>query len=240
MSSAYLLVSHGSLDPRPEIALQQLTELIDRKQQSYASGKKLVGLAYLETRPEPLHIQIKEFAYSAVVAGCNNLKIIPLFLLPGVHVMQEIPEEVALAQQTVGEDISLELLSYLGSNPGLTQLLSQQMADITTQAWILIAHGSRRPGFQQPVETIAANIGAIAAYWSVPPSLETQAEHLVAAGKEKIAILPYFLFAGGITDAIAQQTETLKLKFPAVTFQLAQPLGASAELADLIWDLMNE
>ncbi|MBD2496651.1 sirohydrochlorin chelatase [Nostoc sp. FACHB-280] len=240
MSSAYLLVSHGSRDPRPEIALQQLTEFINQKQQSYSSSKKLVGLAYLETRPEPLHIQIKEFAHSAFVAGCESLKIIPLFLLPGVHVMQEIPEEIALAQQALGKDINLELLPYIGSNPALTKLLSQQMAEIITQAWILIAHGSRRPGFQQPVETIAANIGAVAAYWSVAPSLEAQVEQLVAAGKEEIAIVPYFLFAGGITDAIAQLTETLKLKFPAVTFQLAQPLGASAELADLIWDLMKE
>jgi sirohydrochlorin ferrochelatase len=240
MPSAYLLVSHGSRDPRPEIALLQLSNLIDKKQQNSLDKHTLLGLAYLETRPEPLHVQIKEFAHTAVVAGCDSLKIIPLFLLPGVHVMQEIPEEVALAQQAIGQDISLELLPYLGSQPGLVTLLSQQMADITTQAWILLAHGSRRPGFEQPVDTIAANLGAVVAYWSVPPSLETQVEQLVAVGKEKIAILPYFLFAGGITDAIAQVTEELKLKFPAVTFQLAQPLGASAELADLIWDLMNK
>jgi sirohydrochlorin cobaltochelatase len=244
MPSAYLLVSHGSRDPRPEIALQQLTDLIDKKQQNSLDisdrQKKLLGLAYLETRPQPLHFQIKEFAHSAVVAGCDNLKIIPLFLLPGVHVMQEIPEEVALAQQAIGQDISLKLLPYLGSQPSLATLLSRQMVEITTHAWILISHGSRRPGSQQPVETIAANLGAVAAYWSVPPSLESRVAELASAGKEKIAILPYFLFAGGITDAIAQVTEKLKLKFPAVTFQLAQPLGASAELADLIWDLMDK
>ncbi|MBD2448152.1 sirohydrochlorin chelatase [Nostoc sp. FACHB-152] len=244
MPSAYLLVSHGSRDPRPEIALQQLIDLIAKKQHNSLDNSekqnKLLGLAYLETRPEPLHIQIKEFAHSAVVAGCDSLKIIPLFLLPGVHVMQEIPEEVELAQQAIGEDISIELLPYLGSQPNLPTLLSKQMADITTQAWILLAHGSRRPGSQQPVENIAANLGAVAAYWSVPPNLAARVEELVTAGKMQIAILPYFLFAGGITDAIAQVTEELKLKFPAVTFQLAQPLGASAELADLIWDLMNE
>lgn len=240
MSSAYLLVSHGSRDPRPEIALQQLTKLIDKKQQSYSSDKKLVGLAYLEMRPEPLHVQIKEFAHSAVVAGYNSLKIIPLFLLPGVHVMQEIPEEVALAQQAMGEDIIIELQPHLGSHLGLTTLFAKQMTAITTDTWILLAHGSRRPGFQQPVEAMAANLGTVVAYWSVSPSLELQVEQLVAAGQEKIAILPYFLFAGGITDAIAQRIETLKLKFPAVTFQLAQPLGASAELADLIWDLMHK
>jgi sirohydrochlorin ferrochelatase len=223
--------------------LQQLRDLIDKKSHLLGNNqKKFLGLAYLETRPEPLHIQIKEFAQSAVVAGCDSLKIIPLFLLPGVHVMQEIPEEVALAQQAIGQDISLELLPYLGSQPNLPTLLSQQMADITTQAWawILLAHGSRRPGSKQPVEAIAANLGAVAAYWSVAPNLEARVEELVTAGKVQIAILPYFLFAGGITDAIAQVIEELKLKFPAVTFQLAQPLGASAELADLIWDLMNK
>ncbi|MBE9003541.1 sirohydrochlorin chelatase [Fortiea sp. LEGE XX443] len=240
MSSAYLLVSHGSRDPRPEIALQQLKELIDKKQQSYSSDKKLVGLAYLETRPEALHVQIKEFAHSAVVAGCNSLIIIPLFLLPGVHVMQEIPEEVALAQQAMGRDMIIELQPHLGSHLGLTMLFAKQMTAIPTDRWILLAHGSRRSGFQQPVEAMAVNLGAVVAYWSVSPSLESQVEELVAAGQEKIAILPYFLFAGGITDAIAQRTEALKLKFPAVTFQLAQPLGASAELADLIWDLMNK
>jgi sirohydrochlorin ferrochelatase len=236
MSSAYLLVSHGSRDPRPEIALQQLKELIDKN----SKDKNLVGLAYLETRPEPLHVQIQAFADFAVASGFHNLKIIPLFLLPGVHVIEEIPAEVALAQQAVGENIVMALQPHLGSHFGLTNLLVKQMLSITADAWILLAHGSRRSGFQQPVEAMAANLGAVTAYWSVTPSLEARVQELVNAGKKKIAILPYFLFAGGITDAIAQLTETLKLKFPAVTFQLAQPLGASAELADLIWDLMDK
>jgi len=240
MSSAYLLVSHGSRDSRPEIALQQLIELIDQKQQCYSLDKKLVGLAYLEMRPEPLHVQIKDFADSAVATGCDRLKIIPLFLLPGVHLMEDIPAEVALAQQAMGGDMIMDLKPHLGSHPGLRNLFTQQMATMTTDVWILLAHGSRRPGFEQPIETMAANLGAVVAYWSVSPSLESQVEDLVNAGNKKIAILPYFLFAGGITDAIAQLTETLKLKFPAVTFQLAQSLGASAELADLIWDLMHK
>ena len=32
MSSAYLLVSHGSRDPRPEVAMQQLAKLIGQGQ----------------------------------------------------------------------------------------------------------------------------------------------------------------------------------------------------------------
>ena len=57
------------------------------------------------------------------------------------------------------------------------------------------------------------------------------------AGYQNIAILPYFLFPGGITDAIANHLVQLQLKFPGVTLQLAAPLGVNMELADIIWDL---
>ncbi|QLE59245.1 sirohydrochlorin chelatase [Nostoc sp. TCL26-01] len=236
MLSAYLLVSHGSRDRRPQIAMKQLAHLVADKLQM---PQNLVGTGYLELSPEPLHQQIRHLAQTAVDFGYHRLQVIPLFLLPGVHVMNDIPHEVSQAQQAVGKDILIELQPYLGSHPGLQKFLAAQMATMKAQAWILLAHGSRRPGSQQPVETIAANIGAVAAYWSVAPSLESRITELVATGYREIAILPYFIFPGGITDAIAQAIEALKLQFPGVNFYLAQPLGANAELADLIGDLID-
>ncbi|MEH1912172.1 sirohydrochlorin chelatase [Nostoc sp.] len=254
MSSAYLLVSHGSRDRRPEIAMQQLAKLVCHKlpkNSNSSNGEHLVGIAALEMSPQPLHEQIQQFAKSAFGDTCgglclrglsqneNRLKIVPLFLLPGVHVMTDIPAEVALAQQAVGQDMIIELQPYLGSHPHLEKLLSKQIAAIKAEVWILLAHGSRRPGSQETVSAMAASLGCVAAYWSVPPSLESRVKELVAAGYKEIAILPYFLFAGGITDAIVASIEELKLQFSAVNFQLAQPLGASAELAELIWDLTD-
>ncbi|MBW4684193.1 MAG: sirohydrochlorin chelatase [Komarekiella atlantica HA4396-MV6] len=251
MSSAYLLVSHGSRDPRPEIAMQKLAQLLGNKldnsyNQAASTGgvfpdcQNQVGVAYLEASSEPLHEQIRQFAKSALAAGCNHLEIIPLFLLSGVHVMTDIPAEVALAQQVIGQDMMINLRPYLGSHPSLGKLLTKSMAAIKAQTWILLAHGSSRPGSQQSVEAIAASLGAMVAYWAVPPNLESRVKQLVVAGYQEIAILPYFLFAGGITDAIARSIEELKLQFPMVNFQLAQPLGASAELAELIWDLIDK
>ncbi|MBW4607395.1 MAG: sirohydrochlorin chelatase [Hassallia sp. WJT32-NPBG1] len=253
MPSAYLLVSHGSRDPRQEIAMQQLAKLVNNKlesnlQRSIIGGDstpprcELVGTAYLELKPEPLHEQIKSFSKTALASGYHHIKILPLFLLAGVHVMEDIPGEVALAQQAVGEDVIIELQPYLGSDAGVEQLLAKQMPareNCHNQGWILLTHGSRRPGSKKQVEAIAANLGVVVAYWSVAPSLESRVKELVSAGYEKITILPYFLFAGGITDAIARSSQELKLQFPVVHFQLAEPLGASAELADLIWDLIN-
>ncbi|MEH2467364.1 sirohydrochlorin chelatase [Nostoc sp.] len=254
MSSAYLLVSHGSRDPRPEIAMQQLAKLVCNKlpkNHNPSYSEHLVGIAALEMSSQPLSEQIQQFAKSAFYDDCgglrlrklsqneNRLKIVPLFLLPGVHVMTDIPAEVALSQQVLAQDMIIELQPYLGSHPDLEKLLAKQIATIKAQAWILLTHGSRRPDSEKPVQAIAGSLGAVVAYWSIPSSLESRVKELVDAGYWEIAILPYFLFAGGITDAIAASIEELKLQFSAVNFQLAEPLGASAELAELIWDLID-
>lgn len=248
MPFAYLLVIHGSRDPRPVTAMQQLAGLVCDKLQSNLSVchemasplrcETLVGTAYLELSPEPLHEQIVKFGRNAANFGCNCLKILPLFLLPGVHVMQDIPSEVALAQKALSQDLMINVQPYLGSHPKLGSLLSQRFTT-KAEARILIAHGSRRPLSHEPVEAMAMSIGAIAAYWAVSPSLESRVQELIIAGCKQISILPYFLFTGGIVDAIANKIEELKLQFPEVSFQLAEPLGVNAELAELIWELME-
>ncbi|WP_353929481.1 sirohydrochlorin chelatase [Okeanomitos corallinicola TIOX110] len=237
MSSAYLLVSHGSRDPRPDVAMQQLAKLISEK---LPRGKNLVGIATLELNTQPLHQQIQDFAQTALTFGCQFLKIIPLFLLPGVHVMSDIPAEVEIAQKALVGSIKLDLKPYLGSHGKIEKLLTKIMATIKAERVILLAHGSGRSGSQKPIETIAENLGVMAAYWFVSPSLEVRVKELLVAGSRQITILPYFLFPGGITDAIAESVEKLQLQFPEVKLQLASPLGVSAELADVIWDLATE
>jgi sirohydrochlorin cobaltochelatase len=276
MPSAYLLVSHGSKDRRPELSMQQLAALVchekpnnifqgvidnpvnaacgDSRIISPPKSVNIVGTACLELGVEPLHKQIENFAYRLAKEGfykfgldnlgldnsaLNALKILPIFLSPGVHVMEDIPSEVALAQQNLDSNtnIRISLLPYLGTHPGVMQLLAKQMASQVLPTWILLAHGSRRPGGNQPVEYIADSLGAIAAYWSTPPNLQSLVKELVDKGWKEIGIQPYFLFSGGITDKIARTTEELKFQFPGVNLYLNDPLGPSIDLAKIIWDL---
>lgn len=242
MPSAYMLVSHGSRDPRPQVAMEQLAELVFQKNNRLASlavREPLVGTACLELSPIPLHEQIKEFGARAVAAGYNRIQVVPLFLLPGVHVMEDIPAEVAKARQILGQELPIDLRPHLGTHPGMSRLLANSMAATTADSWILLAHGSRRAGSKQPVEAMAKQIKALEAYWALAPRLESRVKDLVSAGHRQIGILPYFLFAGGITDAIARSVEQLKVHSDAF-LHLAEPLGASAELADLIWDLVEK
>ena len=249
--SAYLLVSHGSRDPRPEKAMQQLVGKISHKLRSYSINdtnnavvstlkyEKSVGTACLEFAPQPLHSQIVNFARNAASWGCLRLQVLPLFLLPGIHVMEDIPTEVAQARTQIGEDIIINLQPYLGSHPGLEGLLALKLSAMKADATILFAHGSRRQAAKMLVEQMSAKLGLVTAYWGSPPSLESQVEVLFSMGCRQIAVVPYFLFAGRITDTIARSIEQLKLNFPAVGFQLSEPLGTSAEIIEIIWDLME-
>lgn len=267
MTSAYLLVTHGSRDPRPQIAAERLAylvqqQLITKQQpslpQSLAIQNRtfsttvrsstailpppsslLIETASLELSPVSLSQQIQQFADQAKSLRLQNLKIIPLFLLPGVHVREDIPKEVAIAQQQLGKTITLELSPYLGSNPRLPHLLARQFRESPTVGKILIAHGSRYRGGNQPIESMANCLQALAAYWSVSPSLTEQIDALVEQGKETITIVPYFLFAGGITTAIAQQVQQLQRDLPQIQLQMGSPLGATPELAQLIVEGME-
>jgi sirohydrochlorin cobaltochelatase len=248
-SSAYLLVFHGSRDSRPQLAATALAQLVGQRllmlKPAIAEDATapLVETAALELAPLPLNQQIQQFAARAIAVGCHRLKLLPLFLLPGVHVMEDIPREVAIAQQALGKTIEIDLYPPIGSHSHIHLLLADPAStDPTiapTAARVLLAHGSRRAGGNQPVAAIATQMAAIPAYWSVAPSLETQITALVKTGCQQIVILPYFLFSGGITDAIAEAVTQLDRQFPSVCFHWVEPLGASAAMADLVVDLVE-
>lgn len=308
LSSAYFLVSHGSRNPRPQLALQELGKLLGtrlallRNNLNDGSGSRpLVGTGTLELAPTPLHQQLQEFAARAKVFGLKEIQVIPLFLLPGVHVIEDIPAEVAIASgnrnycatvnswvtaamenppvesqnrrkearatrennycatviageatpmgnapvelENRGGEISFNLRPYLGSHQAIGDLLAAKIAADSAEVWILISHGSRRPGSERPIEKIAdylqrqCGVKVCIAFWSVPPNLESQILSLVDGGYRRIGVLPYFLFSGGITEALANSVGEFAKAFPWVDFSVAQPLGATPELVELILGL---
>lgn len=258
MLSAYLLVSHGSRDPRPQIAVDALAQMLREKVQAtysdrvssqklYSSARitsvrqPFVGTATLELASQPLHEQIRQFGSQALALGYQRLQIVPLFLLPGVHVSEDIPAEVTQVQPLFGNALEVEIRPHLGSHPRLGQLLTPndyRRKIGLPEARILLSHGSRRVGGNEAVEAIAESLGAIAAYWSVKPSLEDQLDALARKGEKQVEILLYFLFPGGITDAIAQLVIQRQAQFPSLKLKLGEPIGVSESLAQLILELI--
>lgn len=197
----------------------------------------LVEMAVLEFTDVPLSQSIVNFAQKAIAYNYQKVEIIPVFLSAGVHVREDIPLEIAQAKQKLGETtISLELLDYVGNYPQLTALIAQQFTQIAAQRRILLAHGSRLSPGNVASEQLAKEVNATNAYWTVQPDLTSVVQSLVKQNISSIAIVPYFLFSGRITEAIAFQVTELQSKFPQTKLLLGQPLGATPKLAQIICD----
>ncbi|WP_295619776.1 sirohydrochlorin chelatase [Chamaesiphon sp. GL140_3_metabinner_50] len=240
MSDAYLLVSHGSRDLRPQLAAaiiaRQLSEWLEPTAPS--TMPILVETAQLELAPTPLHVQISNFADRCQNNGIDRIVMLPLFLIPGVHVMEDIPTEVALADREIGDKVKLVVTGFLGDNPDFSNLFARNRLTLPSQS-IILAHGSRRAGSNQIVDRLAHDLGLQAAYWSVPPSLADRVASAIATGATEIGILPYFLFAGGITDAIGESIAQLREQYPQVKLILGEPIGNSPELVATIGKILR-
>ena len=268
-STAYLLISHGSRDPRPQEAMNRLADLVrqhletarevkpvslsnaDREQSSAGKvtlltrprvkapaatpSEVIVGTASLELAPLSLSEQIYRFAVRLKAAGVSELKLLPMFLMPGVHVTKDIPAEVDAARELLKDDwLKLTLCPHLGSHSKIAAVLASRLASAgidnsrvkgRAEGSLLVAHGSRRPKGNQAIKGLAGRLGTAVAYWATPPDIESQVIDLMQQGCQKLTILPYFLFAGGITDAIVYRTEELAERFPSVNFRLLPTLG---------------
>lgn len=259
-SSAYLLVFHGSRDRKAQSAASDLAYLLNVKfkvkniitQQNclendyinFESETKtvdftknlLVEVAALELASLPLNESLVNFARLAHSQGYKKIKVLPLFLAPGVHVREDIPAEIALAKEKINDRLIIELSPYLGKYSAIATLLSQRFLEMSGQIRIIVAHGSRLPTVSEFYHNLASKLDANIAYWSTAPSLEQQVTKQIRLGKKKIAILPYFLFPGKITEAIAAKVAKLQTENQGVELILGQPLGASEALAELIFE----
>ena len=258
-TSAFFLVFHGSRDPRTQLAALRLGQLLTIKFKSkniltrqYYRGVNLsfprsekvttiespkiplVEVAALELTPLSLNKSLVKFALKAQQKGIQQINVLPLFLAPGVHVREDIPSEIALAIRQINSQVTIELSPYIGKYSGMVKLLSHQFEQLSGESRILIAHGSRLPEVNYYYQSLTTQLNALTAYWSVSPSLTQQVTAQIAAGYKKIAILPYFLFPGRITKAIADEVKVLQSAYPQVELFLGQPLGASGALAELI------
>ena len=113
-------------------------------------------------------------------------------------------------------------------------LITKRFDHAPASGRLLVAHGSRRAKGNRPVDELAKCLGTPVAYWTIESDIEGQAIQLMQQGCSQLTSFPYFLFAGGITDAVTHLTEELAERFPKTRFRLLPPLGATSDIANLI------
>jgi sirohydrochlorin cobaltochelatase len=241
--SAFFLVAHGSRDPRSQV---NLTQWADAFRHRLRQTKETLGVAEwvqtgtLECAEIPLEQQLIDFAHQVRAQGVKSIAVLPLFLLAGVHVLEDIPAAIAIAQKHLSDRTQLHLQPHFGSHPSIADLLRRNMQGTPVDQWILLSHGTRRTGGQQAIEAIATKLGAIPAYWSVPPHLQDCLAALNQGGNPRIGILPYFMGASAILDTISAEISELKSRFNKLNLWIAPTLQPDAIAIEFLIDLWTQ
>jgi sirohydrochlorin cobaltochelatase len=227
MSIAHLLVAHGSRDP-------QFAQTVDALAENLGGPGVLVGTAYLELAPTSLESQITVFAHQT---SCTELRILPLFLAPGVHSLIDLPSAVAAAQAELGSSCNLVLLNPVGTE--MAKILHPLRKNLPPDT-ILLAHGSRKAG--SFLIDLAAELQATNAYWAICPDTDPEAtlvnQVTRLAGSTEIGILLYFLFPGKTSTAIEAAISELKLRFPHSQIRSTSLLGDDPQVIQAIGQLL--
>jgi sirohydrochlorin cobaltochelatase len=225
---AYLLVAHGSRDPYFAQSVNRVAAACAR------SISATVGAAYLELAPTSLTNQITVFARQL---GCQELRILPLFLAPGVHSSIDLPAAIEEAQAELDSCCRLVLLEPLGNS--MASIL-QPIRDTLPMDTILLAHGSRHAG--EFLLDLATQLQTTPAFWAIfPPTAPeaTLANRVIDFSKSaEIGVLLYFLFPGKTSTAIEAAISELKLRFPHSHIRLTALLGEEPTVIEKIGQLL--
>ncbi len=250
--TAYFLVAHGSRQSDCDQSLQKLAQLFEAALIQQGGDPVWVGTGALEFQAESLTEQLLGFCERLACQGLpsreHQVKILPMFLLPGTHVMEDLPQAVQAAQTRLaasGSILVLNLAPYVGSHPKMGQLIRSILAQSSPtevwssqhEAWILIGHGSKRPSGNQAIQSLAQQLKMHAVFWVNRPSLEDKIQELKSQGIASIGVVPYFLFSGKITTIITAQVHQLALSLKPLKISVFTPLEPQPELAQLMLDL---
>ncbi|MFN3926069.1 MAG: sirohydrochlorin chelatase [Pseudanabaenaceae cyanobacterium] len=98
---------------------------------------------------------------------------------------------------------------------------------------LLIAHGSNLPLALAQLQTLASQTQSQLALWMQPDTITAKIELLLANNCRPIVVMPYFLFAGKTTTAIAELIAPYQAQYPNRIIYLDVPFR-NCEIAHLI------
>ncbi len=118
-------------------------------------------------------------------------------------------------------------------------------------ALLLVAHGSRKPGSNDEIRTLAVRLAQTPGHsfdWVdcafleiTEPSISEGVLGCVRKGAKHITVLPYFLAAGRhVSEDIPAELEKARQDHPQVRITATPYLGAAQEIPDLLVRLSRE
>ena len=228
-STAVLLLSHGSRDPRAAYVVDGLVAAVARR-----SGRE-VRAAHLDfTTPTP-HVALRRLAND----GFTSVRVVPLLFTPGYHLTHDVPLAVEASGVTQRMHVSVAP-SLLSGGRRARELLLKALADRLLQAGVdrqvdalvLASAGSGSQAARLHIESLARDlecahgIPVMPAFASAATPSPIQAlEALSDKGIQNPAVTSLFVAPGRLSDSVVAACPDLPV---------ADPLGVSPAFVELL------
>ncbi len=115
-----LILAHGSKRQETEKILNSLTEKVKAK-----TGAALIYPAYLQFSEQNLEVGIDYL----VNQGATRIKVIPMFLFDGVHVTQDIPNELEEIKRK-HSGIEIRMSRHLGDDDRIADIIADRIRSL--------------------------------------------------------------------------------------------------------------
>jgi sirohydrochlorin cobaltochelatase len=241
--SALLVVGHGTTDEAGVEEFGRLVEQVRARTEADVEG------GFLELASPP----IQDAVARLVAAGHTTVDVVPLVLVAAGHSKGDIP--AALERERLRHPgLIFRYGRPLGPHPLLLADLSDRLsAVVDPRSWpdtgvVLVGRGATDPDANAEVAKVARlllegrGLGTVETAFvslaqpGVPAGLD-RAERL---GFKRIAVLPYFLFAGVLPDRIVAQARGWAVEHPDHEVLTAGLIGPSERLVDLVLERWAE
>jgi sirohydrochlorin ferrochelatase len=228
-STAVLLLSHGSRDPRAGYVVDELVSAL-------AAGAGItVRAAHLDfTAPTPV-VALQQLAAD----GFTSVRVVPLLFTPGFHVTHDVPIAVEASGVAGRMHVSVAPPLLSAGRRGrdlllkaLADRLAQAGADGSVDALVLASAGSSSETARLPIGSLARDLARAHGIPVLPafasaghPSLAQALEALSDKGIQRPAVASLFVAPGKLTDSVVAACPDLPV---------ADPLGVSPAFVELL------
>jgi sirohydrochlorin cobaltochelatase len=241
MSTAVLIVGHGSREPR---ANQAFETMVDGYRSHLGSRGGELAHGYLELAQPGV-----DEALAGLGRRHRRVVVVPLFLFMVGHTKNDIPIALARARR-VAAQVDFIATRELGIHHHLVEIAFERAASaapvdpvtVARTALVVVGRGSSDPDANAEFYKLARLVGEGRGFgWLVPafigitsPLLPAALEMTARGRPESIIVVPYFLFDGRLGDKLRAQVAEFAGRHPWIRTVVAGTLVPDARIFRVI------
>ncbi|MBU9719871.1 MULTISPECIES: sirohydrochlorin chelatase [Bacillaceae] len=234
---AVVYAGHGS---RTESGNRTFTSFVNRVTEKVDVPIQEIGFLESATPSIPDAIE------TAVRRGATSITVMPVLLMPGVHVNEDIPDIISVSKKQY-ENVQFHYGSPLGADELAIQTMQSKLPDDADGTIVLVGHGSRdseaKTAFTELTNLFAEQTGFQsdqAFIKSTAPSISEKLQQLLEEGHQTIYLLPYLLFTGGFMNKIAREIAPFQASYGDCRIILCEPAGFDNRMESLLEKRVEE